>query len=100
MTNRARLDRLEAALAGPGEGSADPCPTCGAWRIVSILREAAALVRELPPHIRYADPAKEPDAEAERIITEAAQEAAERQKGARCRRCGAPTLLALSTEDL
>jgi hypothetical protein len=79
MTNRARLDKLETALTGPGEGSADPCPKCGGLRIETLLREAAALNRALQP-------GDELDAEQ---IYKAAREASERQKAARCRRCGA-----------
>jgi hypothetical protein len=99
MSYDARLARLEAAITGPGEGSDDLCPKCGGLTLEMLMREAEALDRDLPPHIRYAYPAEEPDAEGERI-TEAAREGAERKEAARCRRCGAPTLLALLAEVL
>ena len=76
MSHGTRLEKLEASITGPGDGSDDLCPKCGGLQLETLMREAEGV---------EADPTSQGTARSEVTTLSAA----------RCRRCGAPTLLAL-----
>jgi ribosomal protein S27AE len=78
--NRSRLEKLEASVTGQGDGSEDLCPRCGGLQLETLMREAEALGAANP---EGDDSPAGGDADLSDTLN------------ARCRRCGAPTLLAL-----
>jgi hypothetical protein len=79
MNRDRRLEKLEATLTGPGDGSDNLCPECGGLQLETLMREAEALDAAAP---EGDDSHGEGEADLSNTLY------------ARCRRCGRPRLLA------